>query len=58
MESPSCRSTPERPLQKVLSRGGSFGEPTADPIVLYAWLVRNLERLIEELHYHGLCAGH
>jgi DNA polymerase V len=48
---------PERPLRKVLSRGGSFGEPTGDPIVLYAWLIRNLERLIEELHYHGLVAG-
>ena len=29
--------------------GGSFGESTADPMILYAWLVRNLERLIEEL---------
>jgi len=25
--------------------------------VLYAWLVRNLERLIEELEYHHVCAG-
>jgi DNA polymerase V len=48
---------PERPLHKVLSRGGSFGEPTPDPLVLYAWLVRNLERLVEELHYHALLAG-
>lgn len=47
----------ERPLHKVLSRGGSFGETTADPIILYAWLVRNLERLIEELEYHEVCAG-
>lgn len=43
---------PDRPLHKFLSRGGSFGESTADPMVLYAWLVRNLERLIEELEYH------
>jgi hypothetical protein len=42
---------------KVLSRGASFGESTASPVVLYAWLVRNLERLIEELEYHGVAAG-
>jgi hypothetical protein len=41
------------PLHKTLSRGGSFGQSTADPVVLYAWLVRNLERLIEELQFHG-----
>lgn len=49
--------SPERPAHKVLSRGGSFGEATEDPAVLYAWLVRNLERLIEELEYHEVCAG-
>jgi DNA polymerase V len=48
---------PERPLHKALSRGGSFGEATMSPNVLYAWLVRNLERLIEELEYHGVLAG-
>jgi DNA polymerase V len=48
---------PQRPLHKALSRGGSFGETTADPAVLYAWLVRNLERLIEELEYHAVLAG-
>ncbi len=46
-----------RPAHKALSRGGSFGESTAEPVVLYAWLVRNLERLIEELEYHGVAAG-
>ena len=46
-----------RPAHKALSRGGSFGEATAEPVVLYAWLVRNLERLIEELEYHGVAAG-
>jgi nucleotidyltransferase/DNA polymerase involved in DNA repair len=46
---------PKRPRHKVLSRGGSLGgESTADPAVLHAWLVRNLERLIEELHFHEL----
>jgi nucleotidyltransferase/DNA polymerase involved in DNA repair len=46
-----------RPAHKALSRGGSFGESTADPLVLYAWLVRNTERLIEELRYHEVAAG-
>jgi nucleotidyltransferase/DNA polymerase involved in DNA repair len=47
----------QRPAHKALARGGSFGESTADPVVLYAWLIRNLERLIEELEYHGVTAG-
>ncbi len=46
-----------RPIHKALSRGGSFGEATSNPLILYAWLVRNLERLIEELHYHEVCPG-
>ncbi len=46
-----------RPSHKALSRGGSFGEATHRPTVLYAWLVRNLERLIEELEYHAVAAG-
>ena len=48
---------PARPPHKALSRGGSFGEPTADPSTLFAWLVRNLERLIEELDYHEVRTG-
>jgi DNA polymerase V len=48
---------PRRPAHKALARGGSFGESTAEPVVLYAWLIRNLERLIEELEYHGVAAG-
>jgi nucleotidyltransferase/DNA polymerase involved in DNA repair len=46
-----------RPAHKALARGGSFGESTAAPVVLYAWLVRNLERLVEELEYHGVATG-
>ncbi len=46
-----------RPAHRALSRGGSFGEATAEPVVLYAWLIRNLERLIEELEYHDVAAG-
>src|SRR5207245_277540 len=45
------------PAHKILSRGGSFGEPALDPAMLYAWLVRNLERLIEELEYHAVRPG-
>jgi nucleotidyltransferase/DNA polymerase involved in DNA repair len=48
---------PKRPLHKVLSRGGSFGEASSNPVILYAWLVRNLERLIEELEFHAVLAG-
>ena len=48
---------PQRPLHTALSRGGSFGESTDDPVLLYAWLVRNIERLIEELEYHEILAG-
>ncbi len=48
---------PNRPRHKVLSRGGSFGVATAAPAVIWAWLVRNLERLVEELKYHELHTG-
>jgi nucleotidyltransferase/DNA polymerase involved in DNA repair len=47
----------ERPPHKTLSRGGSLGEHTADPHRLHAWVVRNLERLIEELEHHAVRAG-
>ena len=47
----------QRPAHKALSRGGSFGQATLDPIIIYAWLVRNIERLIEELEYHGVVTG-
>ncbi len=47
----------ERPPHKMLSRGGSLGEATADPDRVYAWLARNLERLVEELEFHVVCAS-
>jgi nucleotidyltransferase/DNA polymerase involved in DNA repair len=47
----------ERPPHKVLSRGGSLGGPVAEADRLHAWLVRNLERLVEELEWHAVCAG-
>ena len=40
-----------RPPHKTLSRGGSISKATADPHRVYAWTVRSLERLIEELEY-------
>ena len=44
---------PERPPHKVLARGGSLQGAVADPVLLWAWCVRHVERLIEELHFHG-----
>lgn len=43
---------PERTAHKMLSRGGSLAGRVTDPYTLYGWLVRNVERLIEELQYH------
>ncbi|HEX4611402.1 MAG TPA: nucleotidyltransferase [Urbifossiella sp.] len=42
----------ERPAHKVLARGGSLMGNVVDPVRLWAWAVRHLERLIEELRYH------
>ncbi|HEV3165987.1 MAG TPA: nucleotidyltransferase [Isosphaeraceae bacterium] len=47
----------KRPAHKALSRGGSLGGTTDNPSVLFAWLVRNLERMIEELHYYQVLTG-
>jgi DNA polymerase V len=47
----------QRPPHKMISRGGSIGEPSPDPAVQWAWIVRNLERLVEALDYHGLMVG-
>ncbi|HEV3384536.1 MAG TPA: nucleotidyltransferase [Gemmata sp.] len=45
---------PERAPHKVLARGGSLMGNVDDPNLLWAWCVRNLERLIEELHFHNV----
>ena len=45
---------PERPPHKVLARGGSLMGNVDDPKVLWAWCVRHVERLIEELRYHNV----
>lgn len=47
----------QRPPHKMVSRGGSIGKPSPDPAVQWAWAIRNLERLIEAVDYHGLMAG-
>ena len=47
----------DRPPHKMISRGGSLGRSTNSPDRLFAWLVRNLERLIEELEYYTVRAG-
>jgi DNA polymerase V len=47
----------ERPPHKMLARGGSLGGATEEPERLYAWMVRNLERLVEELEFHVVHAG-
>ncbi len=45
---------PAKPRQKTVSRGGSLAGRVHDPRILYGWVVRNLERLVEELHFHEL----
>ena len=44
----------ERPPQKVIARGGSLMGDVSDTTLLWAWCVRHVERLIEELHYHNV----
>ncbi|MGE3408248.1 MAG: nucleotidyltransferase [Pirellulales bacterium] len=41
-----------RPQHKCIGRGGSLGEATTDLERLTGWVVRNTERLIEELDFH------
>jgi DNA polymerase V len=45
---------PERPPHKVIARGGSLMGDVSDPTLLWAWCVRHVERLIEELQYHNV----
>ena len=46
-----------RPPHKIISRGGSIGQPTDDPEIQWGWAIRNLERLIEAMEWNGLMAG-
>jgi DNA polymerase V len=36
----------------MIARGCSLAGKVRDPLTLYGWLVRNVERLVEELHFH------
>ena len=47
----------QRTRHKILSRGGSLGKSVDSPQVLWAWFIRNLERLIEEVEFHDVCVG-
>jgi DNA polymerase V len=47
----------DRPPHKMLSRGGSLGGATLSRERVFAFVVRNLERLIEELDYYGVWTG-
>jgi DNA polymerase V len=47
----------QRPSHKAIARGGSIGKATADPAYLWAWLVRCLERLVEELDFYQVQPG-
>jgi nucleotidyltransferase/DNA polymerase involved in DNA repair len=47
----------DRPPHKMLSRGGSIGTVRADRERVFAFLVRNAERLVEELEFHAVAAG-
>ena len=46
-----------RPPHKNFARGGSIGQVSSDPELIWGWVIRNLERLAEELEYHGVMAG-
>lgn len=46
-----------RPPHKMLSRGGSMGGKIRDLDILHAWMVRNLERLVEVLFFHQVFAA-
>jgi len=48
---------PERNKHKAIARGGSIGKPSADRGRIWAWIVRNTERLVEELDFHSVSVG-
>lgn len=48
----------QRKRYQILTRGGSVGVATNKPDRAWAFTVKNLERLIEELQYHRLKTGH
>jgi len=46
--------SPSRPRHKFIARGGSLGRATNDPQRLRAFVVRNIERLVEALNFYQL----
>ncbi len=46
-----------RPPHKMVSRGGSIGQPSTEAEVQWAWAIRNLERLVEALELHAVQTG-
>jgi DNA polymerase V len=49
---PAASIRPSRSPHKMIARGGSLAGKVSSPLKLYGWLVRNVERLVEELYYH------
>jgi DNA polymerase V len=47
-----------RPDHKFISRGGSIGAASRDPERVKAFVVRNVERLVEALAYYKVCCDH
>ncbi|MSR53670.1 MAG: nucleotidyltransferase [Gemmataceae bacterium] len=54
---PATPIRPNRTPRQFISRGGSIGGASGDPNVIEAWLVRNAERLVEELEFYEVKAG-
>jgi len=48
----------KRPEHKFISRGGSIGAASRDPTRVEAFIVRNVERLVEALAYYRVCCDH
>ncbi|MEX0642968.1 MAG: nucleotidyltransferase [Pirellulales bacterium] len=48
----------ERPGHKFISRGGSIGAASRDRERIKAFVVRNVERLVEALSYYKVCCDH
>ena len=47
-----------RPQHKFVSRGGSIGKASCDSQRVQAFVVRNVERLVEALSHYHLCCDH
>jgi len=47
----------KRTHHKRVARGGSLGGTVSDPVILNAWLIRNIERLTEALFAYGYQCG-